>query len=392
MSNRKGADNPDANNSESKSDDGKSPNTEANDPTQNPPQNPEVSQSNGQDNVDEESNFDPNLSPDETVIFEMLELSSEESSQGDNSNAVEGVKILYEFPDDSEISDVGQSIPQSQKRRNDDKNVNSAKKLKNDKPNTKDDKDKGNDYSNQDDKDAENNNGNSMEKRSSNATFDNHRLIAKPIRLLTKGKGNKRPTHIETHDRTNAFKRVTVAASTSEGALADVEDNADSQSNDDISDENEISPQKPISNNTNAISAKLVADREGTSSSIQSVDIDKESSSQNETKADSGTSRVVPESNTSSQPAGGKDGKASTSSAANQLKVKSDVERRKKRRCFVCNKKLGLTAFTCRCGGLYCSQHRYDREHDCTFDYKSMGAEEIRKNNPQIVAEKISKL
>ncbi|CAL1266577.1 unnamed protein product [Larinioides sclopetarius] len=182
-----------------------------------------------------------------------------------------------------------------------------------------------------------------------------------------------------------------MVSSTSEGALADVEDNADSQSNDDISDENEKSAQEPISSNTNTISDNIAEDRESTSTSTQYVDTNNKSVSLNETKADSGTSRVVSESNTS-QPAGGKDGKASTSSAPNQLKANSDVERLKKRRCFVCNKKLGLTAFTCRCGGLYCPQHRYDKEHDCKFDYKSMGAEEIRKNNPQIVAEKISKL
>merc|ERR1711936_1425680 len=32
-------------------------------------------------------------------------------------------------------------------------------------------------------------------------------------------------------------------------------------------------------------------------------------------------------------------------------------------------KKVGLTGFTCRCGGLFCSIHRYSDKHDCTFDY-----------------------
>ena len=48
--------------------------------------------------------------------------------------------------------------------------------------------------------------------------------------------------------------------------------------------------------------------------------------------------------------------------------------------------------FTCRCGGLFCSVHRYSNEHRCTFDYRNLGAEEIRRNNPVIKGEKIQKI
>ena len=44
--------------------------------------------------------------------------------------------------------------------------------------------------------------------------------------------------------------------------------------------------------------------------------------------------------------------------------------KKKKNRCFVCKKKVGLTGFTCRCGGLFCSIHRYSDKHECGFDYK----------------------
>ena len=44
--------------------------------------------------------------------------------------------------------------------------------------------------------------------------------------------------------------------------------------------------------------------------------------------------------------------------------------KKKKNRCGVCKKKVGLTGFTCRCGGLFCSIHRYSDKHDCKFDYK----------------------
>jgi len=46
-------------------------------------------------------------------------------------------------------------------------------------------------------------------------------------------------------------------------------------------------------------------------------------------------------------------------------------------RCETCKKKVGLTGFHCRCGGTYCGTHRYSDKHDCTFDYKSLGREQV---------------
>jgi len=68
------------------------------------------------------------------------------------------------------------------------------------------------------------------------------------------------------------------------------------------------------------------------------------------------------------------------------------AKKAKKNRCLSCKKKLGLTGFTCRCGGQFCSIHRYSDKHDCPFDYKAMGEQEISQNNPQIVAQKVAKL
>ena len=51
-----------------------------------------------------------------------------------------------------------------------------------------------------------------------------------------------------------------------------------------------------------------------------------------------------------------------------------------------------LSGFTCRCGGLYCSIHRYSDKHECNFDYKKQGAEEISKSNPVVMAQKVEKI
>lgn len=53
---------------------------------------------------------------------------------------------------------------------------------------------------------------------------------------------------------------------------------------------------------------------------------------------------------------------------------------------------LFFSGFECRCGGLFCAVHRYSDKHDCKFDYKEMGAQEIRRNNPVVVGEKVQKI
>ena len=69
-----------------------------------------------------------------------------------------------------------------------------------------------------------------------------------------------------------------------------------------------------------------------------------------------------------------------------------DSKKKKKNRCATCRKKVGLTGFECRCGGLYCSLHRYSDKHECSFNYRELGVEEIRRNNPVVVAQKIQKI
>ncbi|KAJ2947382.1 hypothetical protein O0L34_g17150 [Tuta absoluta] len=67
-------------------------------------------------------------------------------------------------------------------------------------------------------------------------------------------------------------------------------------------------------------------------------------------------------------------------------------DKKKKNRCNVCKKKVGLTGFECRCGGLFCAVHRYSDKHECSFDYRELGAQEIRRNNPVVVSQKIHKI
>ncbi|XP_042515635.1 zinc finger A20 and AN1 domain-containing stress-associated protein 6-like [Macadamia integrifolia] len=60
--------------------------------------------------------------------------------------------------------------------------------------------------------------------------------------------------------------------------------------------------------------------------------------------------------------------------------------------CMSCRKRVGLTGFKCRCGGIFCAFHRYSEKHECSFDYKSAGRDAIAKANPVVKAEKIEKI
>ncbi|KAJ0968448.1 hypothetical protein J5N97_025365 [Dioscorea zingiberensis] len=55
-------------------------------------------------------------------------------------------------------------------------------------------------------------------------------------------------------------------------------------------------------------------------------------------------------------------------------------------RCLVCKKKVGLIGFSCRCGGLFCSSHRYAEQHQCQYDYKNAEKNSIAKANPMVKA------
>jgi len=61
----------------------------------------------------------------------------------------------------------------------------------------------------------------------------------------------------------------------------------------------------------------------------------------------------------------------------------------KKRVCAACQKKLTLSDFSCRCGGLYCSVHRPDYEHKCAYDYRAENFKALSTNMKVVVAKKV---
>ena len=59
-----------------------------------------------------------------------------------------------------------------------------------------------------------------------------------------------------------------------------------------------------------------------------------------------------------------------------------------KRTCDTCHKKVSLSDFSCRCGGLYCYIHRPDSEHKCTYDYKAENLRALSSIMKVVIAKK----
>ena len=61
--------------------------------------------------------------------------------------------------------------------------------------------------------------------------------------------------------------------------------------------------------------------------------------------------------------------------------------------CSKCARRLRVTNnYSCRCGGIYCIQHRFHDQHDCTFDYKAMAIAKLAAQNPKIAGKRIGEI
>tara|TARA_Y100000287_G_C13952079_1_gene224617 strand:- start:129 stop:350 length:222 start_codon:yes stop_codon:yes gene_type:complete len=61
----------------------------------------------------------------------------------------------------------------------------------------------------------------------------------------------------------------------------------------------------------------------------------------------------------------------------------------KKNRCPVCNKKMGLMPFECKCGKLFCIKHKDPEAHNCTYDYKTNSRIKLEEKLVKVVNQKI---
>lgn len=77
------------------------------------------------------------------------------------------------------------------------------------------------------------------------------------------------------------------------------------------------------------------------------------------------------------------------------LKLQKPIDKPVKKqpiKCKECNKRVGIYGFDCRCGLVFCGEHRYSDKHNCTYDYKTAAKVQLIEANPQLVSAKINKI
>ena len=74
--------------------------------------------------------------------------------------------------------------------------------------------------------------------------------------------------------------------------------------------------------------------------------------------------------------------------------IKVDKCEKKKNRCHVCRKKVGMLGFKCKCSDkhLFCSIHRLPESHECVFDHHGEEKEMLAKKLVKVVAEKMQRI
>jgi hypothetical protein len=58
-----------------------------------------------------------------------------------------------------------------------------------------------------------------------------------------------------------------------------------------------------------------------------------------------------------------------------------------------CKAKLPITAYACKCSGMFCSKHSFFNDHACSYDYQAGAKENLLKTmSTAIVSQKLEKL
>lgn len=57
--------------------------------------------------------------------------------------------------------------------------------------------------------------------------------------------------------------------------------------------------------------------------------------------------------------------------------------------CKICNKKVKISSYPCKCSFYFCKLHIFSENHDCSFNYKDEQKKIIEIKNPKIIPTKL---
>ena len=79
----------------------------------------------------------------------------------------------------------------------------------------------------------------------------------------------------------------------------------------------------------------------------------------------------------------------SSTQITNDIKKNTTIKK-KHNRCAICNKKIPMIHFTCKCNLIFCIKHQLPHTHNCTYNYKKDLKKEIIINNPKIKSKMVN--
>lgn len=68
------------------------------------------------------------------------------------------------------------------------------------------------------------------------------------------------------------------------------------------------------------------------------------------------------------------------------------LKQKNKKRCWSCRRKVGTLGIACRCGFIFCGEHRYADRHECKFDHKQLQKVKLRSQNPTLLKKKFERI
>lgn len=61
-------------------------------------------------------------------------------------------------------------------------------------------------------------------------------------------------------------------------------------------------------------------------------------------------------------------------------------------RCWKCNRRIGTAGIECRCGYVFCGEHRYADAHSCPYDYRKFQRKKLEKENQLLQRRKFERI
>jgi galactitol-specific phosphotransferase system IIB component len=78
--------------------------------------------------------------------------------------------------------------------------------------------------------------------------------------------------------------------------------------------------------------------------------------------------------------------------AVRRFKLGLRPQQKNKSKCWKCPRKVGITGIECRCGYIFCGEHRYASEHDCPYDFKKAHQKKLTKDNIKVTGKKLERI